>query len=183
VRIALYGGSFNPPHVAHQLACTLALSTARPALDRVWMVPAYRHPFEKELAPFHERFAMCRIAAEPFGGRVEVSAIEEELGGSSYTLRTVRALVSRHPEHQFLLMIGADLVSERVRWHGWNELKELVSFFIVGRAGVHDSTTTLSLPAVSSTEIRERLATGRSVEGLVPTKVADHILARRLYGA
>jgi nicotinate-nucleotide adenylyltransferase len=183
VRIALFGGSFNPPHVAHQLVCTVALATARPELDRVWMVPTYRHPFEKELAPFEERFAMCRAAAEPFAGRVEVSKIEKELGGSSYTLHTVRALTARHPEHQFVVVIGADLLPERVRWHGWEELQQLVPFLVVGRAGISDAAGALALPAVSSTEVRERLATGRSVEGLVPAKVIDHIHAQGLYGA
>jgi len=176
VRIAIFGGSFNPPHVAHQLACAWVLATARPRVERVWMVPAFKHPFDKRLAPFADRVAMCERAAALFGGRVEVSRVEEELGGDSYTLRTVKALAARHPEHELALVIGGDLVAERERWHGWSELSTLVPFLVVGR-GVGDC----ALPPVSSTDVRERIAAGRPIDALVDAGVADYIAERGLY--
>src|SRR4051812_6330106 len=106
MRIALFGGSFNPPHVAHQLACAYVLATARPHVDELWMVPTFKHPFDKQLAPYADRVAMCELAARPFD-RVTVSRIEEELGGDSFTLRTVEELKRRHPRDQFALVIGA----------------------------------------------------------------------------
>src|SRR4051812_6311472 len=101
MRVALYGGSFNPPHLSHQLAMVCALSTA--PIDELWMVPTYKHPFDKPLAPFADRVRMCELAAAPFTP-VRVCRIEEELAGESYTLRTVKALQARHPWHQFSLV-------------------------------------------------------------------------------
>ena len=93
-RVAVFGGSFNPPHVGHVLGVVYALSTA--PIDEVLVVPVYQHPFAKDLAPFADRLAMCRLA---FGWlpRVTVSTVEEELGGESRTLRTVEHLRADHP--------------------------------------------------------------------------------------
>src|SRR5438105_4841598 len=90
MRVALFGGSFDPPHVGHLLAMAYVLGCAR--VERLLMVPCSRHPFEKQLSPFADRLAMCELAARPFGERVEVSDVEARLGGDSLTLRTVKAL-------------------------------------------------------------------------------------------
>ena len=179
MRVAIYGGSFNPPHVAHQLAMTCVLATARPRVDELWMVPTFKHPFDKQLAPFEDRVRMCELAARPFVA-VRVSRIEEELGGESYTLRTVKALKERHPTDELALVIGADLLGERERWHGWRELQTLVPFIVVGREGQPDLGG-LKLPAVSSTIVRQRLARGESVEALLAADVADYIAQKGLY--
>lgn len=178
MRVAIFGGSFNPPHVAHQLAITLVLATAR--VDELWMVPTFKHPFDKALAPYADRVRMCELAAAPFAA-VRVDRIEEELGNESYTLRTVRALQERHPDHQFVLVIGADLVAERERWHGWEELSRL-PFIIVGRAGAQ-AREGVELPPISSTEVRQRLRAGTSIDALAPAAVVDYIAARGLYRA
>ena len=181
MRVAIYGGSFNPPHVAHQLAMTCVLGTARPRVDELWMVPTFKHPFDKQLAPFADRVRMCELAAAPFA-RVRVSRIEEELGGESYTLRTVQALKQRRPDDELALVIGADLLAERERWHGWAELRTLVPFIVVGREG-HPDTGGLALPPVSSTVVRQRIARGEPVDALVPADVVDYVAARGLYRA
>jgi len=177
MRVAIYGGSFNPPHVAHQMALAYVLATAR--VDEVWMLPTFKHPFDKQLVPFGDRVKMCELAASPFKA-VRVSRVEEELGGDSYTLRTIKVLNERHPDHRFSLVIGADLVAERERWHGWPELKELVPFIVIGREG-SPATGGIELPAVSSTIVRQRLAAGESVDNLVAADVLDYIRARGLY--
>jgi nicotinate-nucleotide adenylyltransferase len=181
VRVALFGGSFNPPHVAHQLACAYVLATARPAVGQVWMVPTFKHPFDKPLAPFGDRYEMCVRAARLFGGRVGVSRIEADLGGESYTLRTVQALKAQHPEHEFALVIGADLLAERERWHGWTTLRTLVDFIVVGRGGYGEGQAQVALPPVSSTEIRSRAARGEPIDSFVDATVADYITERGLY--
>ena len=68
MRVALFGGSFNPPHVAHQLAALYVLETA--PVDELWFVPAFEHAFGKPLAPFDDRLAMCELAAAALGPRV-----------------------------------------------------------------------------------------------------------------
>src|SRR6478735_3989939 len=92
-RVAIFGGSFNPPHVAHVLAVVYALSTA--PIDEVLVVPVFHHPFSKELASFDERLAMCELALG-WIPRVVVSSVERDLGGSSLTLRTVEHLAATH---------------------------------------------------------------------------------------
>lgn len=175
--VAVYGGSFNPPHLAHQLAMTCVLSTAR--VDELWMVPTFKHPFDKQLAPFDDRVRMCELAAAPFS-RVRVSRVEQELGGESYTLRTMKALSAAHHEHRFALVIGADLVAERERWHGWPELEKLVSFIVVGRQG-SPATGGVELPPISSTMVRQRIARGEPIDTMVAADVSDFIVERGLY--
>src|ERR1700710_25515 len=110
MRIALYGGSFNPPHLGHELAAFYVLETAN--VDQLWFVPCFQHAFEKALQPFEDRFRMCELAAAALGPRARVSDIERELGQASRTLRTLRALEARHPGDTFVEVIGADLVAE-----------------------------------------------------------------------
>src|SRR5262249_14236076 len=135
----------------------------------------------KSLAPYEDRVKMCELAARMFGERVLVSRIEEELGGDSFTLNTVKAFKARHPEHQFALVIGADLVAERERWHGWPELQTLIDFIVGGRAGQREVGAARDLPPVSSTEIRALLKKGETVSGWMDAGVVEYIGAHGLY--
>ena len=184
MRVALFGGSFDPPHIGHQMAIVSVLATAR--VERLLMVPCFRHPFDKPLAPYEHRFAMCQLAAAPFGGHVDVSDIERRLGGESRTLRTVRTLRDENPLDTLVLVIGADLLEERSRWFGYDELVQLVEFAVVGRKGragtpIDEARAIVEIPDVSSTEIRARVQSGRAIEGLVASDVADYIAAHELY--
>src|SRR5258706_10381140 len=76
-RIAIFGGSFNPPHVAHQLVALYVLETQ--PIDELWIVPTYAHPFGKDLAPYDDRIAMCELAVAALGPRAKVSRAEQEL--------------------------------------------------------------------------------------------------------
>jgi nicotinate-nucleotide adenylyltransferase len=181
MRVALYGGSFDPAHVGHLLSMAYVLGTAR--VDRLLMVPCFQHPFDKQLSPFPHRLEMARLCAAPFGERVEVSDVERRLGGDSRTLRTVHALLQERPGDSIVLVIGADLLRERERWYRYAELSGLVEFFVVGRVGYGgtDEAEPVAIPDVSSTEIRQRVRDGRSIDGLVPAAVADYVLAHGLY--
>ena len=159
MRVAIFGGSFNPPHLAHQMAALYVLETA--AIDELWIVPAFQHPFGKALAPFAHRLEMCELAAAALGPRVKVSAVERELGVESRTLRTVRRLQQDFPAHAFSLVIGADLLAEVPSWHGGAELQRTVPFLVVGRAGFESGRGgAVALPRVSSTEVRAALGCG-----------------------
>jgi nicotinate-nucleotide adenylyltransferase len=179
MRVAIFGGSFNPPHLAHQMAALYVLETA--AIDELWIVPAFQHPFGKALAPFAHRLEMCELAAAALGPRVKVSAIERDLGVESRTLRTVRRLQQEFPGHAFFLVIGADLLAELPSWHESAELQRSVPFLVVGRAGFEMDDGRLALPRVSSTEVRATLAAGRPVDGLVPRGVLAYIREHGLY--
>lgn len=188
MRVALYGGSFNPPHVAHQLVALYVLETA--AVDELWFAPCFQHAFGKPLEDFVERRHMCALAAEALGPRARVSDVEREIGQPSRTLVTVHALQTRHPQHQFHLVVGADLLGEIDTWYGAAELRRTVPFLVVGRSGAAPASdgaigrrAPVLMPAVSSTEIRQALREGKSVEGLVPRTVLDYIYQRGLFQA
>jgi nicotinate-nucleotide adenylyltransferase len=180
MRVAIFGGSFNPPHVAHQMVALYVLETA--AVDELWLVPCFRHPFDKPLEPFEDRLRMCELGVAALGPRARVSDIERSIGGASLTLRTIRRLEALHPQHAFSLVIGGDLVAEVPSWHGAAELQRTVPFIVVGREGTGAGAGP-AMPEVSSTQVREALAGGKSAAGLVPRTVLDYIYRRGLYGA
>ena len=180
MRVALFGGSFNPPHLGHQLLALSVLETH--PIDQLWLIPCFKHPFEKALAPFLHRLAMCRLAAAALGPRALVDDVEARLGGESRTFLTVQALRSQHPDVEFQLVIGADLRPEVASWYKADELQRTLSFIVVGRAG-YPAAGSVEMPAVSSTDVRARLADGRSVDGLVSRAVLDYVQANKLYEA
>jgi len=180
MRVALYGGSFNPPHVAHQLAALYVLETQ--PVDELWLVPCFKHPFDKALESFEDRFEMCQRAVAALGPRVRVSDCERRLGGESRTLRTVNALLAENPGAELSLVVGADLVAELPSWYGAEELQRLVRFIVVGRAGFEGGAGP-ALPAVSSSEVRERIRRGQPVDSLLPRSVLDYVRERKLYGS
>lgn len=180
MRLAVFGGSFNPPHLAHQMAALAALESG--AVDVVWMIPTFQHAFAKELAPFADRVEMCERLAAPLGARVVVSRIEAELGGESRTLVTLERLAALLPEARLRLLIGADILAETASWHRWDRVIELAPPLVFGRAGHPESAgCDLVLPDISSTEIRRRLAAGEDVGGLLPEAVRTYIVGRGLY--
>ena len=129
--VAVFGGSFNPPHVAHVLAVAYVLSTSD--AERVLVVPAHKHPFGKPLAPFDDRVRMAELALEPLPG-ASVSRIEETLDG--LTLHTLEALKKAHPEWSLRLVMGADILLEADKWFRFDDVKKLAPPIVLGRAGV-----------------------------------------------
>lgn len=181
MNVAIFGGSFNPPHVAHVLACALLLSVED--VDRVLVVPTYKHAFAKSLAPFGDRVQMCEIAMA-WIPRVEVSRIEEEIGGESRTLRTLQVLGEAHPDWRPRLVIGSDVLAEAPRWHGFETIARMAPPIVLPRAGCEAAGQSVALlPDVSSTQVRARIAEGAwiDVEKVVPRGVVAFIRARKLY--
>lgn len=177
MKIGVYGGSFNPPHVGHGMVAEWLLWTER--VDEVWLLPAFAHAFDKALAPFEERVAWCEALAGALGPQVKVCPIEAELPAPSYTVNTLTALAARHPEHQLQLVLGADNLSTLHLWRQWDELAARFSPIFVGRVGHPEIPDAPSFPAVSSTEIRARLAAGQPIDHLVPAAVRRAMSATR----
>ncbi|MBI4952124.1 MAG: nicotinate (nicotinamide) nucleotide adenylyltransferase [Myxococcales bacterium] len=183
LRVAIFGGSFNPPHVGHVLAAAYVLSSF--PVDALLVVPVFRHPFAKELAPYDARLAMAERAMGWLPG-VTVSTIEREIGGESRTLFTVRALAERHPDWELRLVIGADVLADLPNWHRFDEVAALARPLVVGRAGVvHPDAPRAVLPAVSSTEVRALIARGdwEGATVVVPRAVLEYVRAAGLYRA
>lgn len=182
--IAIFGGSFNPPHVAHQMVALFVVETM--PVDELWFVPTWKHAFAKQLADFDDRIAMCERVAAALGPRIGVSRIEEDIAQvPSRTLHTLEALVARHPGDQFRLVVGADILGETDKWYRWDDVIQLAPLIVVGRPGYpappEALVSGLEMPEVSSTEVRARLARGESALPLVPRSVMGYIAERKLY--
>ena len=175
---AVFGGSFDPPHVAHQQAVLWVLETR--AVERVLVVPVFRHVFDKAHTAWADRLEMCRRAMAPLGDRVEVSTIEEELGGDSKTLHTLEALAARHPDVAWRLVVGTDIQAETAKWHRWDEVVRRAPPIWLTRPG-HPVGDSPPMAEISSTAIRARLGRGEDVSALVPARVVDYLRERRLY--
>jgi nicotinate-nucleotide adenylyltransferase len=114
---------------------------------------------------------------------VEVSRIEEELGGESRTLRTLESLAAAHPDWQLRLVVGSDILAEAPRWFGFDAIVKLAPLIVLDRAGVGQEAGPALLPEVSSTQVRAAIARGAwaEVERLVPRAVVAYVRARGLY--
>lgn len=181
--VALLGGSFNPPHAGHLMVAHWVLST-RP-VDEVWLLPSYVHPFGKSLAPFVDRVRMCELAVRTLRGAF-VCAAEAELEGDPLvgkTARTLEHLAGKHPGYRFSLVIGADVLPETAKWYRWDRVRELAGLIVVGREGYPPVDGAPSFPAIASSAIREDLARGADVSGLVARRVLEYVRANGLYGA
>ena len=183
--VALLGGSFNPPHTCHILCATWVL-TARP-VDEVWLMPVGQHAFGKNLEPFEHRMAMCEAAIEPIRHHCRVTDIEQRLGGQNRTLDTLSVLDREHPDVNFSLIIGADILLESHLWKGWDTLKNQYGFHILGRDGYPSPPKSqgfqVTLPEISSTDIRARLSAGdlNGCLGQLDLDVMRYIIKHRLY--
>jgi len=169
MRVAVYGGSFNPPHVGHAMVASWVLWTAR--AEEVWLLPTFAHPFQKDLAPWERRLALCHALAAELGPRVRVCDVEGHLPSPSYTLDTLRHLSDRHPGRAFRLVIGADNLPDLPKWKGWDDIAAEFDPIVVGRQGFPVPEGAVAFPEVSSTEIRRRVAAGDPVDHLVPDRV------------
>jgi len=179
-RVALFGGSFNPPHVGH---AQVVLTLLHQGFDEVWVVPAGVHPFGKELTPFSLRARMLALALSDFGQRVRICTVEAELAGPSRTFDTVTELIRRHPTIRFTLALGEDQRADLPRWHRIDELMELVPFSFVGRGTWTPGETSVRIPDYSSSEIRKKISMGQFPRELLHARVTEFINARGLYGA
>ena len=189
-RVAIFGGSFDPVHLAHVALARLALREL--ALDELCWVPA-GHPWQKarELTPAVHREAMVRlaIAGEP---RFTLSRCELERSGPSFTLDTVRLLQAARPGVRWVLVIGQDQYAALHTWQGWQDLLGLVTVAVANRPDApitadprvlrapHEAVA-LPMMDVSSTDIRARNVKGEGIDDLVPETVARYIELHRLY--
>lgn len=174
MRVAVYGGSFDPPHVGHAMVAAWLRWTDQ--CDEVWWVPVFGHPFAKDSAPFATRLAWCRAVAATLPDTV-VDPIEAELPTPSYTIDTLRALRARHPEHTFRLVVGADVLGQTDRWKAWDAIEAEFRPLAVGRSGYPTPEGALAFPAVSSTEIRRRARAGEPLDALVPAVIRAEVRA------
>ncbi len=183
MRIGVFGGSFDPVHHGHLIAASCLREAL--ALDRVHLVVARQQPLKqgRHRAAPEDRASMVELAVE---GAPEMIVDRQELcrPEPSYTVDTLRTLRRTHPEAELVLLLGADAAGELDHWHEPGEVRRLARLAVFRRGDERDSDpSAVSVPRVdiSSTEIRLRVAAGRSIRYWVPDAVADYIAQHGLY--
>jgi nicotinate-nucleotide adenylyltransferase len=188
-RLGLLGGTFDPVHVAHLAAASAARDQLQ--LDRVLVVVA-GDPWQKRgrvCARAQDRYDMVAAAIDGVSG-LEVSRLEIDRGGPTYTIDTVEALRRDDPERELFLIVGSDVASSVETWHRPDDLRAAVTLAFVDREDAAPSTpppgwrcVRVHMPRldVSSTDLRRRIAAGESVDFLVPPPAARVLRARGLY--
>lgn len=186
MRLGIFGGSFDPPHVGHLLVVADAFEALQ--LDHLIFVPAGVQPFKVAQASASpgDRLEMVRRLAgdDP---RFSVDPIEIEREGLSYSVDTLAAFAERYPEAQRFFLVGTDVLASFGQWREPDRVLRLATLAVMQRAGESGPIPATAVRVetrrvdVSSTEIRERVRTGHAIRGFVPEAVAAYIAAHRLY--
>lgn len=188
MRIGVFGGTFDPPHHGHLIVA--ADVHAALALDRVVLVPSAVPPHKRETvqAPAGTRLEMVRAAVRG-DERFEVDDLELRRPGPSYTVDTLRALRDRCPGAELFFVVGADNVKELGSWREPEEVVRLARIVAVARGcesiDADAPFPLLSVPVtrveISATDVRRRVAEGRSIRYLVPDAVRSIVAREGLY--
>ena len=199
MRLGVFGGTFDPPHVGHLLVAADAMEVLE--LEHVAFVPAATQPLKAGAisAADADRLAMTRLLVgdDP---RFAVDPIEIERGGLSFMVETLGALANRWTGAELFLLVGADVLSSFHRWREPEAVRRLATLAVLTRADGPDAADVADVPGtgtaliggpprvvrtrrvdVSSTEIRRRVRQGQSIRGFVPESIADFIESARLY--
>lgn len=189
-RVGVFGGTFDPPHVGHLVTAVDVQEALR--LDLILMVVA-NVPWQKAgtrvISPARDRLDMVRAAVVGLDG-IEASDLEIRRGGSSYSVDTLTELRRRSPEDQLFLVLGSDAAALVPTWERAGDLPRLCRIVVAERpghsTGVPDgfAVDRVVVPQleVSSTDLRQRAAAGRSLRFLMPDDVISVLRGRRLYG-
>ncbi len=191
MRIGVLGGTFDPPHAGHLLLGADAIDAL--SLDRLIFIPAGAQPFKVNTPPVasaRDRAEMVRLAVADDACYV-VDEAEIDRKGLSYTVDTLEHLTERYKGAQLFLLMGQDTLASFEQWKNPKRIRELATLALMKRGGLEGSSTedtdkgiiTVSARRVdvSSTEIRERLRSNKSIKGFVPESVERFIEARGLY--
>jgi nicotinate-nucleotide adenylyltransferase len=196
VRLGIFGGTFNPPHLGHLVCAQEAYIQLR--LDRVMLIPARippHKPVEDEPGVEH-RLELCRLAVAG-DDRMDVSTLEIERPGPSYTIDTLKQLHEQTPDGDLFLIVGGDIAAGLPSWRDPQGVLELATLAVAKRRGTPRSRVDRALHelngearaqffrmpriGISSTLIRRRVRAGQPVRYLVPDAVESYIEREALY--
>lgn len=189
MKLALFGGSFDPVHLGHLLVAQAAREEL--GVDRLFFIPAAQSPFKPDARPTaaSDRLQLLRLA---LAGKTWCSVDDQEIrrGGISYTIDTLRDYARRFPGAELFYLIGADNVAKLPQWREATELARIAQFVVIPRPGEGEmrlpdgfrGRTLAGFPmGVSSSQIRARVKSGQPIDHLVPAAVGEAIRNRELY--
>lgn len=185
-KIGILGGTFNPPHIGHLIIANEVLDALH--LDEIRFLPNYVPPHKEQSGDVSasDRLAMLERALGDHPAFV-LETVEMERKGTSYTYDTMKGLTEHEPEASFYFIIGADMIEYLPNWYRIDELLRLVHFVGVNRPGYRIETdypiTIVDVPDmfISSSTLRRKLRTGRTVRYLIPDPVVNYIKRNDLY--
>ena len=189
MRLGIFGGSFDPPHLGHLLPVIDAAESL--GLDAVRFVPTAIQPLKAGRAnagPAHRMAMTERLVAGVPG--LEADPTEINRSGLSFMVDTLAAIAAADPAADLVLLVGADAYALFEQWRDPERIRELASIAVLARAGeqVPDTGARTGVKLlqtrrvdISSTELRARVADGRTIRGFVPDAVADYVAEHRLY--
>lgn len=193
MHITIFGGSFNPPTLGHQLVLEEIFRLQLiPDLDEIWLLPEYQHSFAKNqfLIEAKHRLAMTKFLLRP-GVKLETACFDQKFSGN--TIDHINYLKKIYPGHRFSFLLGSDNLKSFDLWPQWQKLLRLMTFYIYPRKGfpfrpLYPGMTALTdsrqkTSNIASTMVRERIERGENWEDLVPPAVADYIKQKRLFSA
>jgi nicotinate-nucleotide adenylyltransferase len=195
MRLGLFGGTFDPSHVGHLILAEQCRESC--SLDRVWFVVAGEPPHKRrERTPVVDRLEMARIAVAGHSA-FAVSEIETTRPGPHYSVETLESVRNSHPDDELFFLIGADSLNDLPSWREPGRIAQLATIIVVNRPGIEEvnpahfssfgpgSRTLLSVTVppigIASTDLRRRVAEGKSIRYMVPRGVEAYVEAQRLY--
>lgn len=189
MKVGLFFGSFNPVHVGHMIIANYMATNSD--LDQVWMVVSPQNPLKLKatLANDYDRLHLVRLAIgdNPY---LRASNIEFSLPKPSFTIDTLVYLKEKHPEHEFVLIMGGDNLATLHKWKNYGQILESYHIYLYKRPNIelgqfenhpHIHHFESPLLDISATYIRQCLSSGKSVEYLVPNAVFEYLEGSTMY--
>jgi nicotinate-nucleotide adenylyltransferase len=196
MKIAILGGSFDPPHKGHIAIANRLLKLYK--FDQIWLMPCLRHPFDKKLSSSKDRLEMTKFLENE---RIKISDLEINKKTTSYTIDTLECLSLKYPKHEFFWIVGTDQIKDFTKWKKWQEILDKFKTIVIPRSGFEGEQglkkilTLTTLPKniilvnktifppidISSTLIRNNLKEKKSISSFVPKKIEEYIIKNKLY--
>lgn len=200
MKIAVLGGSFDPPHIGHWLVAFQIREILN--FDQVWLMPCYQHPFRKKISPAIDRFKMTQYLTNK-DKNIRVNDLELNQKKVSFTIDTLNLLSVKYPKYVFQWVIGSEQVKTFNQWKEWQKIISRFGLIIFPRQpdnhllkeeiktrlklqGINQNITILQSARLittnlSSTIIRSRVKKGQTISHLVPKEVERYIINHQLY--
>jgi len=200
MKIAILGSSFDPPHLGHYLITTQVKEFLK--MDEIWLMPCYQNPLhkDKQLVSTKDRYSMAKLLTNT---HIKVYDYEIKHKQTSYSINTLNAFAKKYPHHSFYWIIGSDLLDEFRDWKDWQKIiknyhliifpretviahlrdkvKQALKLKIIPKNIVILDSYELVLTNISSTMIRTKIRSKKSIKYLVPQEVEEYIIKNKLY--